>query len=600
MRTGSATNEAGRPIRLAAALVVLALSLVLVLWALRDPARAYLSSITGEEKLEEQLKGLVRLMVLHLTQPPLQLAPEVPIAHAGVNPFGVNTFLEQEVEPYKVEQALHMISDAGFRWIRQEFPWEDIEQSARGDFWDHKWDISAWEKYDRIVELAAKYGLQVIARLDNPPAWSRAKGDAGGTLAPPDDFDDFGDFVHAIVSRYRGKVKCYQIWNEPNIYPEWGDQPVDAAGYVRLLRIAYRRAKQADPDCIILSAGLAQTTETGPMNLSDLTFLQQMYDAGVKGHFDIMGVMAYGLWTGPGDHRAGSEWTNFSRPQLIREIMVRNGDADKALWATEVGWNTVPPDFPDAPMFGRVTEEQQARYAIQAYQRAQEEWPWMGVLNYWFFKRATDTEMDQVFYYFRMVEPDFTPLPVYEAMKRYANQPPTVRWGFHQEDHWGLTWEGQWELVQDQQAVLGGFRRSSQPGDVLRFTFVGTELLLVVHQGPQGGLLDAYIDGTPLGSYALHSQADQYGVQVPLWRGLRGGLHNVELVVSGEPGAQVDIDGLLVRQRHPIWLLYAILLAAILPLGAARWIRSRREARVDGTSGIGTSSVRKLHEEHTD
>ncbi len=580
MRTGSATNGAGRLKRLAAVLLVLVLSLALLAWTFRDPVRDYLSSVTGEEKLKQQVKGLGRLMVLRLTQPPLQLAPEVAIAHAGVNPFGVNTFLEQEVEPHKVEQALRMISDAGFRWIRQEFPWEDIEQSARGDFWDHKWDISAWDKYDRIVKLASKHGLQIIARLDNPPAWSRADGDAGGTLAPPDNFENFGNFVHTIVSRYKGQVKYYQIWNEPNIYPEWGEQPVDAAGYVRLLQIAYRRAKEADPDCVILSAGLAQTTEMGPMNLSDLTFLQQMYDAGVKDYFDIMGVMAYGLWTGPGDHRVSPEWTNFSRPQLIRDIMVRNGDADKALWATEVGWNAVPLDFPAVPMFGRVTEEQQARYAVQAYQRAQQEWPWMGVLNYWFFKRATDTEMDQVFYYFRMVEPSFAPLPAYEAMKQYANQPPKVHWGLHQEDHWALSWEGQWELVRDHRAVLGALRRSGQPGDAVRFTFVGTELLLLVHTGPRGGLLQAHVDGRPVENVTLYSEADQYGVHIPLAMGLRDGPHDVDLVVSGQLGAQVDIDGLLVRRRPPIWLPYAAVIVIALPLGAALFMRSRRQARV--------------------
>jgi hypothetical protein len=529
-------------------LVAVCFLLLLAWWLGRSSVRAYLYSVTGEEDAWEQMKGLGRLIVLQLTNPPLHLEPYAPIAYTGVNPFGVNTFLEQEVEPAKVERALRMIHEAGFRWIRQEFPWEDIEQSARGDFWDHKWNKSAWEKYDRIVELANRYGLQIIARLGNPPAWSRADGDARGTFAPPDDFEDFGNFVYTIVSRYKGKVKYYQIWNEPNIYPEWGEQPVDAVGYVRLLQIAYRRAKEADPECVILSAGLAQTVETGPKDLSDLIYLQQMYDAGVKGYFDIMGVMAYGLWTGPGDHRTSPELTNFSRPQLIRDIMVRNGDADKPLWATEVGWNAVPADFPAFPLYGRVSLEQQARYAVQAYQRAQEEWPWMGVLNYWFFKRATDTETDQVFYYFRMVEPDFTPLPVYEAMKEYANQPPHVYMGYHQEDHWALEWEGDWSRIEDEQAVLGALNRSQKPGDALRFTFVGTELELVVHKSPQGGRLQVSVDGNPPREIVLRSDSSVYGVHIPLVQGLRYAPHQVEIVTSGVPGTQVDVDGLLVRR----------------------------------------------------
>ncbi|MGC8787668.1 MAG: cellulase family glycosylhydrolase [Anaerolineae bacterium] len=529
-------------------LVVVCFALLLALWFGHAPIQAYLHSVTGEEDAWEQIKGFGRLVVLQLANPPLNLEPYAPIAYTGVNPFGVNTFLEQEVEPEKVELALRMIREAGFHWIRQEFPWEDIEQSGRGDFWDHKWNKSAWEKYDRIVALANQYGLQIIARLDNPPAWSRADGDARGTLAPPDDFEDFGNFVYTLVSRYKGKIRYYQIWNEPNIYPEWGEQPVDAAGYVRLLQLAYRRAKEADPDCVILSAGLAQTLETGPKNLNDLIYLQQMYDAGVKGYFDIMGVMAYGLWTGPTDRRTSPELTNFSRPQLIRDIMVRNGDVDKPLWATEVGWNAVPADFPAFPLYGRVTLEQQARYAVQAYQRAQEEWPWMGVLNYWFFKRATDTEIDQVFYYFRMVEPDFTPLPVYEAMKEYANQPPRVYMGYHQEDHWALEWEGDWKRVKDEQALLGAFNRSQESGDVLRFTFVGTELELVVHKSPQGGRCQVSIDGNPPEEINLRSESCAYGVHIPLACGLCYGPHHVEVVTSGPQGTQVDIDGLLVRR----------------------------------------------------
>jgi hypothetical protein len=544
--------------RISIAVLLLVLLLALSLWLGRAPLRNYLSNVTGEENTWEQIKGLGRLLVLRLTRPPLQLAPEVPMAHAGVNPFGINTFLEQEVEPQKIEQALSMIHEAGFRWIRQEFPWEDIEHSARGDFWDHKWDKSAWEKYDRIVDLANQHGVQIIARLDHPPAWSRADGDARGTFCPPDDPADFGNFVYTVVSRYRGKVAYYQIWNEPNIYPEWGEQPVDAAGYVKLLQIAYRRAKEADPDCVILSAGLAQTLETGPKNLNDLTYLQQMYDAGVKGYFDIMGVMAYGLWTGPGDHRASPGLTNFSRPQLIRESMVRNGDADKPLWATEVGWNALPFDFPAFPQYGRVTLEQQARYAVQAYQRAQEEWPWMGVLNYWFFKRATDTETKQVFYYFRMVEPDFGPLPVYEAMKAYANQEPRVYVGFHQADHWALQYEGGWQDVLDPQAVLGAFRRSSAPGSTLRFTFVGTELELVVHTDAQGGTLRVSVDGGKPTFLILHSTKPTYGLHIPLAKGLPDGTHRVEMVHVGEQGSRVDVDGLLVRRVQKDWTALAI------------------------------------------
>jgi beta-glucosidase/6-phospho-beta-glucosidase/beta-galactosidase len=221
--------------------------------------------------------------------------------YTDVPPFGVNTFFEQEVEDSKIRAGMELIREAGFKFVRQEFPWQDIEQPAKGEYLDVKFNKSTWEKYDRLVALANEYDLEIIARLDHPPAWTRADGDARGSFAPPDRFEDYGDFVHAVVSRYRGKVKYYQLWNEPNIYPEWGEQPVNAAEYTRLLKTGYARAKEADPTAVIISAGLAQTLEEGPRNVSDITFLKQMYEAGAKDAFDILAVMNYGLFTGPGD-----------------------------------------------------------------------------------------------------------------------------------------------------------------------------------------------------------------------------------------------------------------------------------------------------------
>ena len=51
------------------------------------------------------------------------------------------------------------------------------------------------------------------------------------TLAPgPDNLSDFGDFVYSFVSRYRmcspqGRVQAIEIWNEPNLARERGDEP---------------------------------------------------------------------------------------------------------------------------------------------------------------------------------------------------------------------------------------------------------------------------------------------------------------------------------------------------------------------------------------
>lgn len=332
-------------------------------------------------------------------------------------PVGVNTFLEQEVESAKRRRALAMARDAGFGAIRQQFPWAEIEPDAKGVYWDARWGRSTWDKYDEIVDLAAEYGLEVLARLDTSPGWARPSNPSPS--APPENPTDYGDFVAAVVSRYAGRVRSFQLWNEPNLASEWGGQPVDPAAFTALLAEGYRRAKAANPDAIIVAPALAPTIEESPWALNELQFLEGMYAAGAGAYFDVLAVQAYGLRDGPDDRRLGPDRVNFSRPLLVRELMVRHGDAAKPVWATELGWNAVPPSFRGPTPFGRVTEAQQARYTVRALQRIREEWPWLQRSFVWYLKRADASRRDEAWYYFRLLEPDFTPLPVYHALRAY-------------------------------------------------------------------------------------------------------------------------------------------------------------------------------------
>ena len=330
---------------------------------------------------------------------------------------GVNTFLEQEVETASRRRSLELARDAGFGAIRQQFPWAEIEPDQKGVYWDARWQQSTWDKYDEIVDLANAYGIDVLARLDTSPAWARPGNPWPAT--PPANLTDYGDYVAAVVGRYAGRVRYFQLWNEPNLASEWGEQPVDAAAFTALLAEGYRRAKAANPDAVIVAPALAPTVEESPWAQSELRFLDAMYAAGAVAYFDVLAVQAYGLRDGPDDRRLGPERVNFSRPLLVRELMVQRGDAAKPVWATELGWNALPADFPGPAIYGRVSEAQQARYTVRGLARIQEEWPWLQRAFVWYLKRADASRRDEAWYYFRLAEPDFTPLPVYGAIRDY-------------------------------------------------------------------------------------------------------------------------------------------------------------------------------------
>jgi len=528
-----------------------------------------------------------------LNQRQYDTADLAPMPYTGMNPVGVNTFLEQEPDVSQRRETFQMIKDAGIGWIRQQFPWEDIEEPAKGQYWDTKYNHSTWDKYDNIVQLAQEYGIQVIARLDLPPHWAHPGNEWAAT--PPDNLNDYGDYVYAVVSRYKGKIKYYQLWNEPNLYTEWGRKSVDAKQYVQLLKIGYERAKEADPNCVIISAALAPTIEQSWEALDDRIYLQQMYDAGAKSYFDIMSVMAYGLRSGPYDRRLSLGDVNFSRPILTREIMVKNGDADKPIWASEMGWNSQPEPVKAPPVFGQVSEELQARYTVQAFQRAADEWPWMGVMSIWFFKRADDHEQDQPFYYFRMVDPDFTPRPPYQAVKEMTKQPPVLHMGHSWADNWALHYNGNWQSTPQPNGEVQ--MATSQAGATLSFEFKGNDLTMVAPEGKGLGSAEVTIDGRAamvsmlqrdssgqaiLDLQAPHSPAEE---QIPVTNGLLNDVHTVEIKTQG-PFA---VDGFIVEVHGPTtsWWLIASFILVALPIAAGMTlivVSRRRRARQSQSS----------------
>ncbi len=541
-------------------IVVLALGVYGGRHTLRHAINGALFDLTGEEALFSQLKGLTDLSA-DLLRPRLDLAPEAPVKYANLNPYGVNVFLNEEVELAKREQTVRLAKEAGYHWLRQEFPWQDIEIHGKGDFTDRRNPPtrSAWQKYDEIVDLAERYGMELIVRVSTPPSWARTKGDQVGTFAPPDNYDDFGDFVYTLVSRYRGRIKFYQLWNEPNIYPEWGVYPISPEDYTRLLKIGATRARAADPNVVIIAGALASTIELAPAApppgnaLNDLVYLQRMYTAGAAPYFDIMAMQAYGLWSGPTDRRMHPRVMNFGRPQFIRDLMVKNGDASKPIWISEMGWNTVPADAPDQ-RFGRVTPEQQAHYTVLAYDRAEAEWPWAGVVNTWYFKRATDEwlKAKRPEAYFRLADPDFKLQPVYTAVKEHLNSNPGVLSpGMHEPEGWGITQQGVWTTSTAPTAPYGKLLTGSA-GAAMWFDFIGTALQIdsgCADRTNCNGWLRVTIDSASIVTATTGSQIAWHAPELTARR------HSAKIeVLDGQAG----LAGLTVRNQWPVWLRWIV------------------------------------------
>ena len=386
------------------------------------------------------------LPTVHTTKPPESPAQPVPLAAtatpvpapatqpapAGLTPmaspdYGIQAFLYWR--PEVADRDLGLIKDAGFRWVKQEFAWREIEGAGKGQF--------DWSRTDRMMDQITQRELKVIARVGVQPAW------AGGNypdVSPPDNYQDYADFVFAVASRYKGRIQAYQIWNEPNLAREWGNRPPSPAEYTQLLKVAYQAIKKADPNAIVITAGLAPTTRNDDVAMPDMYFIQGLYDAGAKPYFDMLGVNAAGYrappemdpgevardpnYANPGDFQAGTPEDLrriycFRHVEDVRQLMVNNNDADKRIAIMEFGWTT--DDRPNSPYnWFHVSEQTQGDYIVRAYQYAKENWqPWIGVMSLIYMPDADWTSDDEQWYWSIVVPrwPDAWPRPAYHMIK---------------------------------------------------------------------------------------------------------------------------------------------------------------------------------------
>lgn len=314
---------------------------------------------------------------------------------------------------------LELVQEMGFGWVKQAFAWRDIEGNAKGEF--------DWYRPDRIVEQANAANLNLLIRIDHQPLWSvQALVDKPITQnQPPADYQDFGDFCFELAKRYKGRIQAYQVWNEPNLSREWGEQSPNPAEYTELLRVCFQGIKTADPEAIVVSAGLAPTGTEPPVAMPDDAFLQGMYDAGAADYFDALGLNAPGYKAPPelppeaglNQEWGGHRWNVFRHVEDMRDIMVANGDADKQVVILETGWILQQELHPSYTWHG-VTEEQQAEYLVGAYQFARENWrPWIGPIFTIYMADATWTPEEHEQYWWSIVLPDGTPRSAYLALK---------------------------------------------------------------------------------------------------------------------------------------------------------------------------------------
>ena len=294
------------------------------------------------------------------------------------------------------EQALANARAAGAGFVRLDVAWRQVAPAGRrkprgfhaADPADPRY---RWKVVDRAVRESAAAGLEPLVVVVSAPDWAegsdrprrRTAFTRAGTWKPRP--SELAAFLTAAAHRYDGRftdprtggvrlprVRNWQIWNEPNLWPflqpQWQHRgrwiKSGARHYRRMLNAAYGALKQVRADNRVIAGGLAPFGDHRPARtggrVAPARFLRALLClAGrrtlrracrARTSFDAYAFHPYSLG-GPRRHALNPDDTTIPDGRKLTRVVrqaLRYGTArprrPKELWATEMGWDTRPPN----------------------------------------------------------------------------------------------------------------------------------------------------------------------------------------------------------------------------------------------------------------
>jgi hypothetical protein len=207
------------------------------------------------------MASLLPLVALALVALPAQKAP-LPGLTFG-DGWGVNIHFTRQAPG-----ELRKIREAGFRWIRMDLFWHDIEKQK---------GVYDFSGYDQLVRDCEQEGLRILFILCYGNDIYQK-----GSPRTPESRRAFANYVRAAVERYKGKGILWEMWNEPNIF-FWQPYP-NVEDYILLAKEVGRTIRSVSPDELYV----------GPATSGfDWGFLERCFRAGLLREWDAVTVHPY-------------------------------------------------------------------------------------------------------------------------------------------------------------------------------------------------------------------------------------------------------------------------------------------------------------------
>lgn len=242
------------------------------------------------------------------------IKPENPVFYH--TPVGLcEDYPEETTTMDIIKGDMELLKRTGVDLLRISFGWDAIE--VEKDQYD-------WLFWDDYVEIAVEqYGITLIPYVCYTPRWNSRGDSLMFWNDPPQDFDEFGEFMFDLVTRYKDKIETWELWNEPDLDIYWDTG--DAGAFAEFIKIGSKAVKRADPEAKVVLGGMAYHAG----------FLEKLFrDYGLSPYIDIVNM-----------HNYYETWSKRPVEQIDENIRAMTSVIDKygdgqALWMAEVGYGT--------------------------------------------------------------------------------------------------------------------------------------------------------------------------------------------------------------------------------------------------------------------
>jgi hypothetical protein len=219
--------------------------------------------------------------------------------------------------------------------------------------------VYSWSALDKIVSVAQAHGVpDILYTISKVPSWNSSNpldtkcSFAPGACDPNASDAEFIAFVNALTQRYCGRIKYYEVWNEPNNI-NGTDWNASIPLFVTYLKDAYAAIHNtANCACTgtTCSPGMAGGTNPNTVlmpSLADLggshagkhaevSWFLNFLAAGAANYFDIANLHSYRGT--PGGYTVVGLEQFIPDVAAFKQVLDDNNLQAKRVWNTEMDW----------------------------------------------------------------------------------------------------------------------------------------------------------------------------------------------------------------------------------------------------------------------